>query len=1566
MSFLIYIPTIIFLIILIIHMIKGLLNGFRKSVILFVNMIIAFMISIIIFFIIFRNNFNENLVTYLDFIFTKINNQQLYQVLGTNTKRELFSDYILDYIILNYSSLISNINISITNLMILLFSLVEVILRIVMLVVISIIYIILKFLLYIIYLIFFKEGRFKKKIQKQFLEGIRTKDYKKRRLLGLLIGTIRGLIVGVIVLSFVGYNFYSFTNGEYSNEELNLVDEELFGIDINPYVEIINQYGKTGVGHILESIGGENGPWYLLIADSFLTSKYEVEIDGSIVEGSLNYREELGPIIGFIKDSYLLLRDYGYSINDFSSMNISTLNELFNKKKDDISFKEALDCLIEDLNLGLYTIYLGQTLLSSAIDSIYNSKRLSSPFVSELFNVLFYGDNSIKSSQLVTNDSLKTTLIYLVDLIDNLPGITELFLSTSSNQSLVFGLTPLTEQTKSKYKALENILLSTSQLIDDLEFLNDGLLTDVLICLTDYIISLQGTFDVEEDIYNEYKLSCTHFETKKDLTNILIDIKDMIEYLTKFNIKDTNSLLNEVIENIDNEDSELRNLLDIILNSSISGILFNNPYVISYLSKKLYNSSNCIISLSLDIHLGSYYENGIIKKGDLYLIINNYLNELKEIYSIIKDNSSTQMLIKSLFANEDISNTLISMVDTSSTKYVKTMHSIISSVLINIDNVMSDSTLRIIIEEQYIYRDIISSKELVEALNVIDDYIPIFFEENFNYKDDLSIDLVTDIANVKLLRGTMAELVYSMLSAEQSYSNYIPSSYVLGRGNEANLINWTKEDGEIDCLISIINSGNEENNLLNLIFNLDTTSDNIMNDFLDLDYEILEKFENALLKSNVINCVLCGNLESISLASELTITIPRMCLEQVDDQYKVVRDINIFTILKETQIFEHLNSETYKNDIINYFLNDDFHIEKIFENAILNSIMIQVFRKQNSNTISIIIPTSAYTDEAILYNDTVVKTEEIITTIDYLKHLLDNSSGKYNLNSFNYNEIFKIDLSKCDIIGATFANILIKDISKKNSTIIIPSNLNLSNDELQEGYLTSGWKNEIINIIDGLNTMNVSFINNSSNVSVDVNEIILELNNTKQDSDKTNLERIYSSDILKLTIKSEYDKITSTSTKILLPKDALEILNSNEEEAYISYNEISILSNIINEFNITNLSTFKVNEIFNDSTKFEFLDNTIKESYILRYNITYYIENDSSLNSKVSIPQIAYDMTTESEMITKTEASSLISIIEICGNFNSFDYNKIIGNDNINELLDISSILRYTITSNLKDDTLTIPNEVYEAYSLNLNDEKIIQSFELKALFNVIDIFGLSNTSEFNFDNFLNISSVKYINSSLIMRATVTTTILKTECLVVSKRAIDCSCSTNILKEQELEYFINAINSMGGISQLEDTNVSLNVVIDKIDIILQSEILLDTISFKLYEKEALLEKEYNYVSNFASDNKLMYIIKEEEIKTYMNAISNILKDDAEYGAVIDLNNLANPYSAIEDICSSKLMLTTYSDVVEDWLKVKFGSLIDTSSLTSLTDNVCMYDNKFNTCSLDIINKEYILNFINTI
>ena len=101
-------------------------------------------------------------------------------------------------------------------------TIIEMVYRILLGIILSVVYFVLLTILKLIYAIFYPVRRTIKKHNAKFKRGELPYPYKKRRLLGGLVGGFRGIVLSVIMLSFVGATLFIITGGSTnpSREEL--------------------------------------------------------------------------------------------------------------------------------------------------------------------------------------------------------------------------------------------------------------------------------------------------------------------------------------------------------------------------------------------------------------------------------------------------------------------------------------------------------------------------------------------------------------------------------------------------------------------------------------------------------------------------------------------------------------------------------------------------------------------------------------------------------------------------------------------------------------------------------------------------------------------------------------------------------------------------------------------------------------------------------------------------------------------------------------------------------------------------------------------------------------------------------------------------------------------------------------------------------------------------------------------------------------------------------------------------------------------------------------------------
>ena len=299
-------PTLLTLLILALCFIRGLMRGFRKSSILLIH----YAIGLVVGFILYSPIYKMLMTSDLNWIFSKLS------FLGDFSEAHSFYDVakiLAEKFLPIISGAVENPNIQqvITSIAGIVVSLVTGIVSLI------IIPIVVRFILYLGYLLFLREGKHKRH---KLAEG---EDYRRRRLLGGIVGLIKGSAKTVLLVSFVTSIMFIISGGisktDEEIEDLDLLEQlsDEVGVDLNAIYRGVLQSRNTGVGMVFDKIKIKGKPIDLFYSDYFLSSKFTVYknnnaenqylSDEEILEGELAefyLREELTLFVKLFTEIY--------------------------------------------------------------------------------------------------------------------------------------------------------------------------------------------------------------------------------------------------------------------------------------------------------------------------------------------------------------------------------------------------------------------------------------------------------------------------------------------------------------------------------------------------------------------------------------------------------------------------------------------------------------------------------------------------------------------------------------------------------------------------------------------------------------------------------------------------------------------------------------------------------------------------------------------------------------------------------------------------------------------------------------------------------------------------------------------------------------------------------------------------------------------------------------------------------------------------------------------------------------------------------------------------------------
>lgn len=232
----------------------------------------------------------------------------------------------------------------------------------------SIVYKILQFIFYLVYLIFYSEGRYRRKKKEKEKEG--GVPYKKRKLAGAIVGLSRGLVAGLVCVSLIG-GVLSVVTGGYGEGK---TEDYAFG---EPNMDqaytvyrSLDEYGTKGIIKILNTVrDSKDVPFYLYITDLIFSGRLVDENLG--IDENIKFRDELTGYVGFAKNVATLVMKYGGDTmkNIVSSGNDEAMNEAL-KLFENEDFNREFRLLIENFDAKTFISGFALSFIDSVVENI--------------------------------------------------------------------------------------------------------------------------------------------------------------------------------------------------------------------------------------------------------------------------------------------------------------------------------------------------------------------------------------------------------------------------------------------------------------------------------------------------------------------------------------------------------------------------------------------------------------------------------------------------------------------------------------------------------------------------------------------------------------------------------------------------------------------------------------------------------------------------------------------------------------------------------------------------------------------------------------------------------------------------------------------------------------------------------------------------------------------------------------------------------------------------------------------------------------------------------------------
>ena len=1466
-----YFPIILFLLFVLSGFIWGLIRGFRKSLILFIQALVAASICLIIFYVAVNNS---KVDAYVYSTTSKMVNFN--DLIGTSTEYSSMREVLVDLILKNQSygdgfRMIVEENGAYLD------TLVNLSYRIILFIILLILFFILVFIFYIIYLIAYPERRRKAKLNAKERKG-EGQGYKKHVLLGGLIGAIRGAFVAVIWLSFIGALFFVVAGGTGEDDADAYPDYTFTDDSINSTYEaykIIASYGSKGIFRVLNTVKDkENIPFYLFAANMVLSGTYNDEELG--IHTTVRFTKEISCYTNFINSTLKLFLKYdedGSIKEAIDSNDTSKLADLINTLMEKEEFQKEYDELIENFESGTYFINFALSFVNSIVthrNELAITDNLDQQII-DLLDIVFDGENKITVSNILTEadarqlmKSVVTVLSAQLMMNDDTSNFKKVVLYSNAFVPELLKLSMFNDEARKGYF---NPLLQ-----DIYDYLANATINITPSASTKlYKSSFDSTKTINEtnaqdiDWCDELALL---LNTSLDLLNMVdsvyTDSENVIELIFDIFPDDNITIKNQNLNYYNNLIKNLSNskLLDSILSMT----------VIKDLVDESISSISTNIKLPSKIeYVNKYTSTGEVETyGEIYvllttlkeLIINGNSKDI--INNLVEGNYDLSILnsISELFTSStsDGDKTLIDIsLDSTVIKYI------ISGLILGMSD--DDSLgLKIIVPNSLCNLDeeeikTIKKEELVNLFESLTNTLDIIGEDNsIDFKK--LVNNVESLVDSEIIEASVTYLFVDMLSDVELIT--IPDNYI-AEGSLDELINdfenniWhtSKEIKNIVyAMDEIFNISSSES------FDLESSLNNIGSSLNNLNNASIKDTSKTKLEITYLSAIIRATLKNFvtdSLTDELidkSILSSTALITDIDgvSSLKFEEAENIIYAFNELSItdFSSIDVASFKDEILN--LNDisikDTSKTKL--DILYNSLIIRhILDKQLDNLL---------TDEFIsldIRESNTVKSNEIESDISTYKYYKSSEVSSL-LNSVKELDITDFDSINIDDIQNKILDLnceAISDTSKTKLDIVYNSSIikyliakqldeAITNELVSNDVKTSALireddgirdehdilylyytKEEVSYIINSLNELDISGVD-----SIDINVIKGKMSTLNDDAitdngSLTKIDVLYQSFIIKYALSLRLDE-TFTSSELNVHNDVLSNSKSNSEISttyyYIKTSVVEIIdalgpkglniSNLDDTTSISSNSILNLNEIPTGETDSRL--NIVYKSDIFAYILTEKLSQSISSNSILVDDIDAKEYYSINVNLYKENEISVL--IDALNDSNITDINSITSSslalDDTLKIDILNSIILFDSVSKLVFDNNTLKSPlITKTYNSDNTVLKIVDDLQMRYLLDVLIELGVTDFSS-NIELTLSDSINENISKSYILRATISDTTLNNAEIKVATSNIDSLIlDYDVILESELLNMLNAIYFGLGINDISSIGSDIHL-----------------------------------------------------------------------------------------------------------------------------------------------------------
>ena len=1226
------IPTILFILIVLWGFLLGLARGLRKSIILLIQAAVAFIIALIFYLVIVNNPASDQGV--VSFVNNFMGQNGLQRTLNVSETNVALTDIITEILLknINYGE---GITLALQENANYLATLVNLIYHLVFFFISLLIYDVLLFIFYLIYVIFYPERRHKKKNESKEVSLDTDKKYKKRSLWGGLVGFLRGLVVGLVTMSFVGATLFMIGGGAGEKQyktEYNFGDENKNRL-YNVY-EALGSYGNHGILKVLSLAKDKNEVPYYFFAANIVISGHLTDQDLGINE-DINFATEIGQYTRLARDVFdLMMETDSQAVIDLINGQIKADDDRIFAILGNANFQTKFSELIQKFDGGKYFINFALSMLDSValhLDKMDFANQLD-PKTREILLVLLKNDHYseyVPEDKTKQQNNEKVDTLYLSHFLDkqdvnNLLNVVLKIISLPKNTSegekvrlysdelgpVLKKLSILTDPAKkvSFNKVMERLFVAvdnlykpaeTTQLtVEKLELMAEN---QVNVDWADELINLFGTLQSAGNLFSNMFTNFSELSGNNNASNI---VSALFKIFHGENSTQTIALYDDIEAKL-----KASKIVDKVL--SISFInqqvlkAFTAIYPDIYIPENIVFSDNGETPGELSLFLSSFRL--ILENANNEALINKLITEVSQL-----SNKERLITVEALLENLALKNSSNkSVIDNLSSS--KVMQVLASSLIFankdlgSLGSIYLPDSVFVTVDGQK--KELIKMEELGDLFNLLPKTLDLVVDYIDVPQNEMDIDkMMTEIRatgnelldNV-IIEGTISDIIRRNLSNNE----YIKIPTYLST-TEA----WLSTDTEKGELDKIIDAKNVSGLIINDLINNGTTSAistiiKSLNEKITVDGQETTKIEK-MCESGLIYATL-SNLLDMALTDELvdpnakaySKTSYKGDFVYSMDEIKAL--IDVIGILDLD--ISNINLTTLMNNIkdLNNIPDgkDESKLSTLYKSTLATSMLYIKLNDVISSSELLVDSNDA--KDYINGNIRIYTENEISSIVSFFAGLGDDVNiNSINLDSFVLNDSTIENICDSMIITASISKALIdKDVLKIPKSSYDYNYRHLVPNEL-ESFLKS--------ICNGLGITDVS--------AFDASSIKMP------QSDK--IDTLLNSDIMRATIssmiKSDGNDIYVATTDAILDQtfDANDYVLVSKDELVRFINGFKLLSNS-DDYNVT-INTDKLKALSDDDL------NTVLSSSILHVIISNFVVGIDPL---MTVEQVAvYDINT--------------------------------------------------------------------------------------------------------------------------------------------------------------------------------------------------------------------------------------------------------------------------------------------------------------------------------------------------